>query len=309
MKINKTLLLAGLGALLVGFTLFSTTDVSAQDDAGYWSLTSGPVTEAGLEEYYGTTHKLSYKLDSAKNTITHLRTTSYSNDEDGYIEGNFVTTFSLAPATINADETVTFQLSSNVDNNMKNYIHTNSVNVYLNDTIRFYRKSDDSSYGSDLLIQTGPDHVWSGSETVYYKISAGSKAGETMTLTAETSQGQMSSGQLVGGMTTKWTYQWVAATPTKPTVSKPGNGVVAKIKNVKGAKAKVTVKAASGISQYQIRYKVGKSKKWKTLKASSKKVYTLKVQKGKVVSVQARYINSAGKGAWGKTKKMKTDKK
>ncbi|MBQ8085327.1 MAG: hypothetical protein IJ232_04400 [Lachnospiraceae bacterium] len=332
-KNKKNTLFVGISILFLCITLLIGNNVKAQDaETGYWSLTSGPVTEAGLEEYYGDSHKLSYKEDKENNTITHFRTTSFTSDAYGYVEGNFITTYSLAPSKLEAGQTVSFDISASVDNNMKNYLCGNYANVYLNDSIRFYRKSDDSSYGTNLSITTGPNHVWSGSETVYYKIPAGKKEGDTITITAETSRGQASMGVLVGGMTTKWTYTWVAiktTTPepaandpktstdnsgqsikkTEPTVSIPQKGIVAKIKNVKGAKAKVTVKVIDNVSKYQIRYRVGSAKKWKSMKASAKNTFTLKVKKGKIVYVQARYSNAAGAGKWGKTKKFKTDRK
>ena len=135
---------------------------------------------------------------------------------------------------------------------MKKSIHSNSANVFLNDSTRFYRKSDDSNYGSDLYITTGPDSVLQASETVYYVIPEGKEAGENMTIKAETSQGQSSMGVLVGGMTTTWTYKWTNISPVK--------GNVAKIANVKGAKAKVKVKKVTDIQKYQIRYKAGNTK-------------------------------------------------
>ena len=91
--------------------------------------------------------------------------------------------------------------------------------------------------------------------------------------------------------------------------SKPSKGVVSKIANVKGAKAKVTVKKVSKATKYQIRYKVGSDTKWTTVKKSSKNTFTIKVAKGKKVKVQARVTNKNGTGSWGKTKSFKTDKK
>ncbi len=91
--------------------------------------------------------------------------------------------------------------------------------------------------------------------------------------------------------------------------SKPNKGVVSKITNVKGAKAKVTVKSVNDATKYQIRYKVGTSKKWTTSKKTKSRTFTIKVTKGKTVKVQARVTNKAGTGAWGKTKSFKTDKK
>ena len=90
---------------------------------------------------------------------------------------------------------------------------------------------------------------------------------------------------------------------------KPAKGVVSKISNVKGAKAKVTVKKVSGATKYQIRYKVGSATKWTTVKKAKSRTFTIKVAKGKTVKVQARVTNKAGTGSWGKTKSFKTDKK
>ncbi len=90
--------------------------------------------------------------------------------------------------------------------------------------------------------------------------------------------------------------------------AKPVKTVVSKIANVKGAKAKVTVKKVNGAKEYEIRYKVGSAKKWKNAKKKSN-VFTIKVTKGKKVTVQARVKNSAGYGSWSKSKSFKTDRK
>ncbi|MCR4689946.1 MAG: hypothetical protein K5739_01185 [Lachnospiraceae bacterium] len=321
MRRQKGVLMAFVLTVILGALMLVCPEVkAAETTGGYWSLTSGPVITPGLQEYYGTKHALSYKIDTAAGLIYHYRTTSYDTDADGHVEGHFTTSITMAPTKINGGETVTFNLNTSVDNNMKNFIHSNSINVYCN-KIKFYRKSDDSNYGADLSISTGPNHVLQGSEIVYYKVPVGKEAGETMTILEETSQGQSSGGVMVGGISTEWTYKWVvqnqAPTPTPtqeptqptPQISKPGKAQVAKIANVKGAKVKVTVQAVSGATAYQIRYKVGNAKKWKTVKQSSGQLFTIKVKKGKKVSVQARACNAAGKGPWGKTKKLKTDKK
>ena len=331
-KINQKSVKAVMASLALSLSILAVPAnyVKAEETStGYWTLTSEPDTKKGIEEYNGTTHKMSYEVNKEKNTITHYRTTSYSTQADGLVEGNFVTVYSMPPANISGLATVTLTLSTSVDNNMKNFIHSNTLNVYFNND-KFYRKSDNSNEGSNLSISTGPNHVLSGSETVYYKVPNGKEAGETMEIRAETTQGQSSMGVPVGGMTTTWSYKWVVQTTPDPTpaptptqdpttqeptspepviISKLSKGVVAKISNVKGPKAKVTVKTVSGATKYQIRYKVGNDKKWKTAKKSSSNVFTIKVKKGKKISVQARVINDTGAGAWGKTKKFKTDRK
>lgn len=291
--------------LLAALFAFPAIPVKA-DETGYWKLTQGPVSEEGLEEYYGTKHDLSFTHDDNKKVVSHLRTTSYDVQDGGHIEGHFSTTFSYAPEKIDPDQTIYIDITSSVDNNMANMIHSNSCNVYYG-SLRFTRKSDDSNYGSDLKIQTGPDHVLSGSETVYYKIPAGKAKGEKMTILMETSQGQMDSGKMVGGISTTWNYEWVVEKKDDPApapAAKPGKGVIKSIK-AKGKKVTVTVKAVNGTSSYQIRYKIGNSKKWKTVKKSSKNTFTVKAKKGAKVSVQARLESTAGTGAWGKTKSCK----
>ncbi len=91
-------------------------------------------------------------------------------------------------------------------------------------------------------------------------------------------------------------------------VKKPNKGTVSRISNVKGAKAKITVKKVKDATKYQIRYKVGSSKKWKT-ETSTSNTFKVKVGKGKKITVQARVANKAGYGKWGSSKKFKTDKK
>ncbi len=289
------------GVLLCG-TIFSGVMVDKARAAVYgWKLVQGPVTSPGLEEYYGTLHKLGYELDAKARVITHNRTTSYDTQSDGHVEGSFQTSYTLLPEIIRGGEKVYVAISSSVDNNMKNFIHGNSANVWLNDTNRFYRKSDDSSSGSNLSISTGPGHVLQASETVYYEIPAGREAGDKMTIKAITSQGQMSMGEYVGGMTTCWTYQWGNVSP--------GKGSITKLSNVKGAKVKVVVKKQSGFTKYQIRYKVLASKKWTTVKAAKTNTFLIKVTKGKKVTVQARGYNAYGPGDWSSAKSLKTDRK
>ena len=293
--------------LLAAFLAIPAIPVKAEE-TGYWKLIQGPVSEKGLEEYYGKKHDLSFVHDDNKRIVSHFRTTSYGTQADGHVEGHFSSTFSYAPERIGPEETIYIDMSTEVDNNMKNFLHSNSCNVYYGN-MKFYRKSDDSNYGAELSISTGPNHVLSGSETVYYKIPAGKEAGEKMTILMETSQGQMDSGRMVGGISTTWNYEWVVEkkedpTPTPAPAAKPGKGVIKSIK-AKGKKVTVTVKAVNGTSSYQIRYKIGSSKKWKTVKKGAKNTFTVKASKGKKISVQARLENSGGTGAWGKTKSIK----
>ena len=88
----------------------------------------------------------------------------------------------------------------------------------------------------------------------------------------------------------------------------PDKGVVSKISNVSGAKAKITVKKVSGATKYQIRYKVGSSKTW-TTKSSSKNTFTVSVKKGAKITVQSRVKNKSGWGNYGSSKSFTTDKK
>ena len=106
-----------------------------------------------------------------------------------------------------------------------------------------------------------------------------------------------------------YTYQKVEEPVEDTPVVKPDAGVVKKIANVKGAKAKVTVNKVVDAEAYQIRYRVGKSKKWTTPKESKKNTFKINVKKGNKVTVQARVKNTAGWGDWGKNKTFKTDKK
>ncbi len=88
----------------------------------------------------------------------------------------------------------------------------------------------------------------------------------------------------------------------------PDKGVVSKISNVSGAKAKITVKKVSDATKYQIRYKVGNSKTW-TTKNSSKNTFTVSVKKGAKITVQACVKNYSGWGKYGSSKSLTTDKK
>ena len=288
--------------LLIGGISLGMTEERAYAASYVWKLVEGPVTEAGLEEYYGVSHKLSYEIDPKSRVIVHKRTTSYDTQSDGHVEGNFQTEYTLLPEVIRGGEKVYVAISASVDNNMKNFLHGNSANVCLNsESNRFYRVSDDSSSGSNLSISTGPNHVLKASETVYYEIPAGKEAGETMMIKAVTSQGQMSMGEYVGGMITHWTYRWTKVTP--------GRGAVAKIVNCKGAKVKVTAKKQAGLTKYQVRYKVAGAKNWTTTKTAKTPSFVIKVKKGKKVTVQVRGYNAYGAGDWSTSKSFQTDKK
>ena len=85
---------------------------------------------------------------------------------------------------------------------------------------------------------------------------------------------------------------------------KPGKGIVSAIKRTNKKQIKVTVKKVSGAKKYQIRYKIGKAKKWKVVSKKSNS-FQVKKKKGKKIQVQARITNSAGAGKWGKTKSFK----
>lgn len=97
----------------------------------------------------------------------------------------------------------------------------------------------------------------------------------------------------------EWVYTYKAA---------PSKGVVSSIKNVSGAKAKVTIKKVSGAKNYQIKYQVAGTGKWVT-KNGTKNTFTISVPKGKKVTVKARVKNAIGWGAWGSAKSLTTDKK
>ena len=284
--------------------MFLSGGACRQVQAAYygWKLVKGPVTHKGIEEYYETKHQLSKKVDSANGVVKHLRTTSYSTQADGLVQGKFVTSYTIPPSVIKGEQKITLKIKSSVDCNMKNYLHGNYCNFYINNGYpKFTRKSDNSNSGNNLSITTGPNRKLKGTESVYCVIPAGKKNGETMTIVAETSIGQASMGELVGGMTTTWTYKWTNLSPKK--------GVVSKIANVKGAKAKITVQAVSGAKKYQIRYKVGKAKNWTTVKAKTARTFTINVNSGKKVTVQARVTNAYGTGSWGASKSKTTDKK
>ena len=87
-------------------------------------------------------------------------------------------------------------------------------------------------------------------------------------------------------------------------------GIVSSISNFYGPTVIVDVKMIDGVQNYQIRYKVGKAKKWTKSPKNDGNIFEVKVKKGKTVKVQARYQGGNGYwGRWGKTKSFKTDKK
>ncbi len=166
-------------------------------------------------------------------------------------------------------------------------------------------------YGSSFYID-GPDEVKNMTYKVTDSMLEKNKENDTLTF---------SYYDWGAPWVVVFNYKWVTkgtdsdtsdtdTTPAPDTsVTKPKKATV-KLSQVKGAKAKATVTKQAGATKYQIRYKVGNAKKWSTnIKASTKNTFTIKVKKGKKVYVQARAYNSAGWGAWSKTKSLKTDKK
>ena len=84
----------------------------------------------------------------------------------------------------------------------------------------------------------------------------------------------------------------------------PAAGVVSSISNVNGSKAKVTIKKVTNAKKYQIRYKVGSAKSWKTL-SSTANSFKIPLKKNKTTVFQVRAKNSSGWGSWGRTVNLK----
>jgi hypothetical protein len=104
------------------------------------------------------------------------------------------------------------------------------------------------------------------------------------------------------------------ASKAEEEIAKPAKVTGLKVANVKGAKAKVSFKKVKGALGYKVVYKVGKKTVTKTLKGAAKTSVTLKVAKGKKVTVKVRAYNKSVKGksqfgAYSAKKTLKTDKK
>jgi hypothetical protein len=104
------------------------------------------------------------------------------------------------------------------------------------------------------------------------------------------------------------------ASKAEEEIAKPAKVTGLKVANVKGAKAKVSFKKVKGALGYKVVYTVGKKTVTKTLKGAAKTSVTLKVAKGKKVTVKVRAYNKSVKGksqfgAYSAKKTLKTDKK
>ena len=101
------------------------------------------------------------------------------------------------------------------------------------------------------------------------------------------------------------------ASKAEEEIAKPAKVSGLKVTNVKGAKAKVSFKKVKGALGYKVVYTVGKKTVTKTVTKTS---VTLKVAKGKKVTVKVRAYNKSVKGktqfgAYSAKKTLKTDKK
>lgn len=91
--------------------------------------------------------------------------------------------------------------------------------------------------------------------------------------------------------------------------AKPAKGKVVSVKNVKGKKAKVKVKAVQGAIVYQITYSAKKNFAGaKNVKTASTSCVLKKLKKGKTYFVKVRAYNSYGYGAYSAAKKVKIKK-
>lgn len=89
--------------------------------------------------------------------------------------------------------------------------------------------------------------------------------------------------------------------------------VIKKVKNVKGKKAKITLKKLSGATGYQIKYSTSKKfKNAKTVRTKKVSYIIKKLKKGKKYYVKARAYKTVNKtryyGKWSKIKKIKITK-
>lgn len=92
------------------------------------------------------------------------------------------------------------------------------------------------------------------------------------------------------------------------TVKKPGRVTGVKIRNVKGAKVKVSWKKRSDAASYTLSYRTGKKGKWKT-RSTARTSMTISVKKNIKVYVRVNAVNDAGKGKYSRVVSKKTDKK
>jgi len=87
----------------------------------------------------------------------------------------------------------------------------------------------------------------------------------------------------------------------------------AKFKSVKAGKKKATIvivsQKASGVTKYQIAYKLKTAKKWKTTTTTSTKKVIKKLKKGKKYNFKVRAYGKTGYGAYSAVKTIKIKKK
>ena len=177
-------------------------------------------------------------------------------------------------------------------------VSCSGCSVYLGDYS--YNPFKDQSGEKELYIGTAAGRPYTDKNITVTKTVSN-------TMPESTSEGAATIIHFDNGAGTYiWTYTLKKASSSKP--KKPAKGVVSKITNVKGAKARITVKKVKGAAKYSIRVTTKKDKKG-TVHTSKTNTFTIKMTKGSTFYVEARVKNSAGWGPYGSKKSFKTDTK
>lgn len=170
----------------------------------------------------------------------------------------------------------------------------------------FFNNMGDTNVYTNFRTDTWKTYAAAGeTEKVFAYMPTEAKNGDKTAIVFITNSSADSMGnntyknQYGGYQFVEWIYTYKIA---------PSKGIVSSIKNISGAKAKVTVKKVSGAKNYQIKYQVAGTGKWVT-RTGTKNTFSISVPKGKKVTVKARVKNAIGWGAWGKAKSLTTDKK
>ena len=92
----------------------------------------------------------------------------------------------------------------------------------------------------------------------------------------------------------------------------PGKASIKKVVNVKGKKAKVTIKSVKGATSYKVSYRVKGAKKWSTVTSKKRSIVLSKLKKNKTYQIKVAAVAKSGKttytGAYSSVKTLKIKK-
>ena len=215
-------------------------------------------------------------------------------------------------ATVNAeDQTISGNMLVGSDSTLNLNLKGNSVwTGAVSGSITSHRDSSaiSSSVGTvNVTIESGSTWTLTADTTVTSLTNNGTvnTNGHTLTVSGTSDGGGSQTDSGGSSDSSSNTTDSTATCIDVTTASVPSISKVT-LKNIKGAKAKVTIKASGDPTKYIVKYKTaGGTWKKKTVKKTS---FKLNVKAGKKLTVKVMAVNSAGRSSWVK-KTIKVDKK